>query len=678
MKILRWILLSVALPAALWASMSLSADAMPPVLTIDSLPVAATCTAATPTGRAGSAKGEALLRAAPAPSLGTEARSAGDLYQSTIELADWGGHFARYTLPAGGGVSASSTLVWDAGAILTGTAARPPTPAPERRHIYTAVVQPDGALTMTPFAWSTLSPAQQTLLNAGDLGEQRVAYLRGDRTQEGTKFRRRSSVLGDAVHSAPVYVGPVERRAAVYLGVNDGMLHAFDASSGIELFAYVPDALIAQLHHLSNSSYVHRAYVDGPASVGEATIDGSSKTILLQAMGGGAQGMFALDVSDPANFADGLGVLWEFTDRDDPLMGNVTTKPQIAKVRLRKGFYRQFAIIASGINNYADDGRASDGQGALFLLALDKPRDQGWKLNTNYYRITTPIADSTLANALSAPVLLNDSDGAIRYAYAGDLQGNLWRFDFSDSAPWSSDARTRLFVARDASGRRQPISQQPSLAYAQSPGYMVLFGTGRLIEQADRSSTSAPQSYYAILDSLQAPPDIITSRSQLTQRFLDGSDLRMEASSKGWYVDFTEPAERSISSSVLVDGAVLFNTILPGADTCSATRSRSYVLNALTGRPDDGEFTVILPSSEAITGVMLPDFTPSPLLLPQSISHSAADPQGRIRQEKRYALVRADGTGALTSSGAIAASKRVGRLSWREIANWRELHEAAK
>jgi type IV pilus assembly protein PilY1 len=87
--------------------------------------------------------------------------------------------------------------------------------------------------------------AQQALLSLeDDLGEQRVAYLRGDRSLEGMPFRRRSSILGDAVHSTPVYVDTPDHRAAIYLGANDGMLHAFDAVSGIELFAYVPDALM--------------------------------------------------------------------------------------------------------------------------------------------------------------------------------------------------------------------------------------------------------------------------------------------------------------------------------------------------------------------------------------------------------------------------------------------------
>lgn len=651
-----------------------------PSMEIDSLPVAAACKPGKP--MAGTANGPMLLRptsstpivdAPPTTPNGPPALpavSSGDLYQSTMDVSDWSGHFSRFVLPAGAaGSGGASALAWDAGAILTGSADKPPMPLPGERNIYTAVVLPSGALTMAPFTWQTLSVEQQALLNQDDsAGEQRLAYLRGDRSLEGQPFRARNSILGDSVHSNAVYAGAIDHRDAVFLGANDGMLHAFDAATGVELFAYLPDALMAQLHQLTNSTYIHRAYVDGPASIGQASISGSQKTVLISAMGGGARGVFALDVTDPRRFADGLGVLWEFTGRDDALMGNVTTMPQIIQIRERPGTLRHFAVVASGINN------EGDGKGALFLLALDKPRNAGWKLNSNYYRITTPISDDTLANALSAPVLLKNGDGALLYAYAGDLQGNLWRFDFSGKAPWPNAIGKPLFVARDAQGHRQPIAEQPLLAFAKVRGYVVLFGTGKLIEKTDRSVSLVSQSYYGIIDSLQTPQEVIPGRQQLTQRFVDGSGAPMDAQSKGWYLDFAPSGERSLHVGTLSDGALLFNTVLPGADTCSATHSRSYVLNPLSGLPDDGRFTAILPNND----VMLPDYVPMPLLLPQSVTQSPRESTGRLLQTRDTAVVRVTSAGQVAVAGSIKAARRTGRLSWREIVNWRELHEAAK
>jgi type IV pilus assembly protein PilY1 len=480
--ILRWTraLAVSAAPVLLWA-LALDAHAAAPVLEIASEPLKAACRVAAPAAEAspgtgaGSVDGASLLR----PAMPPATASAGDLFQASMSMADWGGHFARYALSARGAGSSATTMVWEAGALLTGDAARAPSPLPADRKIFTSIVRPDGRLNTVPFEWGALSTEQRRYLDsapaagvesADSLGEQRLAFLRGDRLQEGKVFRVRSSVLGDSINSKPVYVGPAPPGAAsaarpnvIYVGANDGMLHAFNAADGAELFAYVPNALVATLNGLPGPDYVHQAYVDGPAGAGEVMIAGANKTVLVSAMGGGAQGVFALDVTDPLRFADS-GALWEFTDRDDAMMGNVTTPPQIAKLRTRMmagvPVHRYFAVVASGLNNYAADGYADpSGAGALFLLALDKPRNKPWQLNDNYYRLITPITDAAQANALAAPVLAVDGTGALRYAYAGDLQGNLWRFDFSGGAPWRGavgpgEGGTPLFVARDAGGTR--------------------------------------------------------------------------------------------------------------------------------------------------------------------------------------------------------------------------------
>lgn len=699
--------------APVWLLMAMDVCAAPPVLNIASEPLTAACRSVTPGSATVSVAGPTLLVAA---------AGGGDLFQATMDIGDWSGHFERIAL-----LSASPTASWDAGAILTGDSAHAPLPLPAERRIYTSVVQADGTLSGAPFEWSSLSAAQQALLNqapptaaakpvrtADGQGELRLAYLRGDRSGEGTLFRRRGSVLGDSIHGTPVFVGPPAgaspgadyqvfrmrhkaRRQVIYLGANDGMLHAFDAGTGNELYAYVPDALMPVLNRLPSKDYVHRAYVDGPAGTADALIAGNWRTVLVSGMGGGAQGVFALDVTDPERL-DATTALWEFTDRDDPMMGNVTTSPQIAKVRMSMSggvaSYRYFAIVASGLNNYAGDGHASTaGKGALFLLALDKAGDAPWQLNSNYYRLITPIADATLANALSAPVLALDRDGALAYAYAGDLQGNLWRFDFGGPAPWKGAGKAPLFSARDASGKRQPIAQQPMLAYATGGGYMVLFGTGALIERADLLPASfSTQSFYAIHDSLAVPMDAVSGRRQLTERVLTASagvaDLlgisgrEAEPGSKGWYVDFLRSAssgERSIDSGRLLGGEVVFNTLQPGTGACGVSSSRSYALNALSGLPDG--YAVFMPSPVSISypliGAPMTAYAATPSLLLASVTRTAPDSTGQARIDKTYNLINPAAPGA-APVGSVKVKLRAGRLSWREVANWRELHEALK
>lgn len=710
-----WVL--VALLLMLLPMLAAGVHAAPPLINIGSEPLTAACRAATPAAGARMAGASLLVTASVgvAASSGPPPASAlvGDLFSATLDAGDSGGHFERSSLPPAG-VAVPGAVLWDAGAILTGAPGRPPLPASDARNLYTAIVQADGRLSGIPFSWPALSAAQQAMLDqappphsiSDGLGERRVAYLRGDRSEEGALFRRRSSVLGDSINSTPVLVGPPSgaaldagytafrernkaRRPMIYLGANDGMLHGFDAASGIERYAYLPDALMPILNRLPSPGYVHHAYVDGPASSGDVLIGGSWRTVLVSAMGGGAQGLFALDVTDPETLNE-AAALWEFTDRDDPMMGNLTTLPQIAKVLTSHGdeaaSYRYFAVASSGLNNYASDGHSSRaGKSALFLLALDKPRDAPWKLNANYYRWTTPISDSSMANVLSAPALTFDRDGALSYAYAGDLQGNLWRFDF---AGWPGVVVQALFAARDADGRRQPIAQRPVLAYAGGGGYMVLFGTGMLFDRNDLSAGGfVTQSFYGIHDSLSVPMDVVAGRRQLTERVLDASSADLfnlsgaaiAPDSKGWYVDFlrsSRTGERSIGSGVLAGGAVVFNTLLPGADKCDASRSRTYVLNALSGLPE-GRSTASIDPAAPIVGLLQPAYPTLLALVPQSSTRSAPDPTGQVVVTKNYAVANVS-AGEVAVAGAVKVRLRSGRLSWREVANWRELHEAIK
>ncbi|OEZ57593.1 neisseria PilC protein [Duganella sp. HH105] len=709
-RVLLWLLLGSLL--MLLPMLAVGVRAAPPVLALASEPLTAACRPASPGGAR--VAGASLLAVAPAVASTAPATSAGDLFGATLDAGDWGGHLERFALPAPGlALPPSAAALWDAGALLTGRAGRAPSPEPDARKVYTAVVQADGKLAGIPFSWLAMSDAQRALLDrppraatADGLGERRVAYLRGERGDEGALFRRRTSVLGDSINSTPVQVGPPSgnsldadyrafrerhksRRPVIYLGANDGMLHAFDVGNGGELYAYVPDALMSTLQRLPGVDYVHRAYVDGPAGSGDALIAGNWRTVLVSAMGGGAQGLFALDITDPEAL-DEHAVLWEFTDRDDPMMGNITTLPQVIKVRTGRGAgeatYRYFAVASSGLNNYVRDGHLSSaGKGALFLLALDKEHDAPWRLNVNYFRLVTPISEPAMANGLSAPALIADRDGALNYAYAGDLQGNLWRFDFNS---WPGAAAKALFVARDGDGKRQPVAQQPMVAYASGGGYLILFGTGSLLDRSDLAAASfTTQSFYAIHDSLSVPMDAVTGRSQLTERVLaaSGGDLlsigggTMEAGSKGWYVDFLQSArtgERSIGGGRLVGGAVVFNTLLPGADKCDASRSRSYVLQALSGLPGGLSAASVAPAAP-IVGVLQSTYSAVPSLVQQAASPGAPDPSGQVVVEKGYAVVNASAHETAVV-GSVKVRLRSGRLSWREVANWRELHEAVK
>ncbi|UQV45071.1 hypothetical protein KIV45_25680 [Janthinobacterium lividum] len=596
------------------------------------------------------------------------------------------------------------------------------------RPVYTL----DAQGSLMPLAWNRLDAAQRDAFDGGDgRGEARLEYLLGQRTHEvgqpGGFLRHRAGSLAAAPHGNLLYVGApglglpgaayglhrqalLQRRKMLYLGANDGLLHAFDARTGSEVFAYLPQALLHLAPAAASTHYSPGPLLDGAAATAEVLALGHWKTVLVSGMGGGAQGVFALDITDPARFAQD-GALWEFSDRDDKLMGNVRAPPSFARVNMdgKEGVpaYRDFAIVASGYNNHVNDGKDTTvpaSAAAIFLLALDKAPGTPWVLGSNYFRLRVPVASGggghesdgdagAMPQALGPPAVVSGADGALAYLYAGDLQGNIWRLDMAGGSPWKDgQGRKLVFVARDAQGQRQPVTQQLNVAYAPGGGYVLLFGTGKLVEAADTwPAAFLSQSFYAVHDDVRESSPT-RSRADLEQRSLgqavggvrvDGAELRYTGSDamRGWYLDFLNTAqtgERSVSSPVLAAGKVLFNTVLPGRDPCAKPVTRLYVLDVLSGFAADGTGVV---QAGAQTGRLFDGLVRAPpLALELNSTVGAATAAGRAEGRKELAVLQPGLPGAASGAGlkVVSAPLPARRLSWREVANWRELHEAAK
>jgi len=634
----------------------------------------------------------------------------GYAYETAFDPAHWSGSMKKRRIGFGAdGNAALQAIEWDAADLLQAI-------DPQARRIHT--FRTDSAPHTIPFLWERLSAAQKALLDmspvtgkSDGLGEQRLRYLRGERSLEKV-FRPRAGLLGDIVNSTPIVIGAPspgileagyqafyeqnkDRSPVVVVGANDGMLHAFDTGDGHELFAYVPQAVFAQLAQLTRPDYRHRAYVDGAIAVSEAQIDSQWKTILVAAMRGGTQGAFALDVTDASHFEQ-AGALWEFSDADDPHMGNAIGAPAVAKFHIgtRKGVpvYRYFAVVAAGLNNYVDDGTGrfdAHGRNALFLLALDKAPGEKWKAGSNYYKFLLPSADAGMANGLAEPALIKGSDGAVRYLYAGDLQGNVWRLDFSGVAPWAGATPLKpVFSATDAQGRRQPITQKPAVVFA-SDGYLLLFGTGRLLESGDlRADRFQAQSFYGVQDIAEHPGETIR-RSQLRERTLraradglleiSGRAFSYGASSRGWYLDFVDgqqTGERVLRAAEVIGNRAYFSTAMPSEDACRSIGGRTYVVDTLTGLPPDtvlsGYPTAVYPSYGPIAMPIAP-----PEIMPR-------DARGKRKIRNRIGALKDDGDASMRAkqeTGGRPGSEQIttaGRLSWRELVNWNDARKTPK
>ena len=604
----------------------------------------------------------------------TSLQTGSTIYQARFNANEWSGQVLAFGVDTAGAISTNPS--WDAGQVLNGQNFN------TGRVVLTYNTDPavrDGV----PFRWPANPASPQaaeiplTLVNflntapttgvSDGRGQQRLDYLRGDASQEGatvSSFRQRpTSRLGDIINSNPNFVGSpnagigdasyaqfrvdhLARPAMIYVGGNDGMLHGFRAADGQELLAYVPSKAHSNLNLLTARTYTHRYFVDGSPQVGDAYLDSAWRTVLVGGLGAGGQGLYALDITDPAQFTEANAantVLWEFTDADDPDFGYVMGYPAIRK--MANG--RWAAIVSGGYNNSEVLGgesactdstakapagctTSSTGSGYLYVIFLEGPTgaNRTWIEGTDYVKIRAPLASDSpgTPNGLSEPFVADvNADGVVDYAYAGDLRGHLWKFDLRSSVPasWTSSTnRAMLFTARDALGNQQPITARPEgTLHPSGKGFMIAFGTGKYLEPSDPHGPYLDQAFYGIWDkddgATVSVQTTVTGTSQLRQQTITDAtvgtatyravsnnslDWSQDTSPPtaddsptrhmGWYMTFpnaTTTGERSVFHPILTSGRLIFTTLLPSTQACLfGGTSFLMVIDPTTGARIDG------------------------------------------------------------------------------------------
>ncbi len=400
------------------------------------------------------------------------------LFRTEYEKEFFSGNLFAYPVDANGNVNTASEW-WSGGAQVHIDAQNFDT----GRMI--ATMKDDG--TAIPFRWANLSATQQGYLTSSTI----LDFLRGDRSQEipnaGKTLRQRKSALGDIVHSRPYYISDATN-PTIFVGANDGMLHAFDASNsgGDERWAYVPSMLLNKMKNLAANPYVRDYFVDGQINIANITSSGS-KRVLVGALGGGGKGLYALDITGSAGLtastesAVASKVLWEITPTKvnyvNPVAANAYVNlgytygtPTIAKVSGADA-----VIIGNGYN----DNSGGDYQAYLYVInPYTGQRISAIKAGTS--------GTAASPNGLSTPVAVDSNgDGSIDLVYAGDLNGTMWKFDLATSTA------TVLLTTSPA----QPITSTPGVALHPSGGYMVNFVTGAMFTSTDESSTAVHYAY---------------------------------------------------------------------------------------------------------------------------------------------------------------------------------------
>lgn len=517
----------------------------------------------------------------------------------------------------------------------------------------------------------------------------RIQYLLGD-DSHADLYRDRNSRLGAIVNSEPLYVtypsggyydswpqnspekaatdngnsysqfvrDHQDREGTVYVGANDGMLHAFSApapencdadgtncnygNGGKERWAFVPRAVYANLGNLTDADFKYRPTVDATPVSRDVFFDDADKwkSVLIGGVGIGGRGVYALDITNPTTFTQS-NVLWEL-DADAKLddcetnsgacdasdLGYTDSRPNIG--RLANG--KWVALIPNGYfpdctqpdtpTHEAENGNKN----MCKAIAADAPWDANDKPYSALFvvdiesgdvlaelKTPTDISDVTSYGLGSVVLGDYDNDQIDDVAYAGDLAGNLWRFDFSsdDPANWGV---TLAYKGKSNNGHQglQPITSLPRLFPDPATNrFMVVFGTGKYLAAGDNTADIPTQSVYGIRDTLDNSGDPVTATHSdlqvqtLTQEKITTGDLKgatarkltnnnLSSTQLGWYIDLDagNRGERVLANpgAIFASNTAVIQTLIPDSNNyCSPSNSGAAMfIDASTGGSGNG------------------------------------------------------------------------------------------
>jgi len=459
----------------------------------------------------------------------SETESQDLLYRGKFLPSTWAGYLEAFELPYVSGEAPA----WEAGDLLSQR-------SPDTRTIFTSV-----GGTSYNFTSSSASDLRAAMGVASDaIASDVIEWTRG-KDVAGYRDRPGNWILGDIVDSAPVPVGAPssyylndgylafrdaneDRARVIYVGANDGMVHAFTADTGDELWAYIPSNQLDRLPDIASTGYCHEFSVNGTPRAVDCYVGGAWKTILVGGEKQGGNAYYAIDVTDGSN----PKFLWENS------ISEVTASYSQVEVARLKASGKYVGFVGSGLRS----------TGETYCVGFDMAN--GSKL------WAVSLGDNNRNNMATAGTAVDlDFDGYDDVMYMGDLDGNLWAIDLTQTTP----TKSLLF---NTGG--QAIQAQPIVTVDTDNSVLVYFGTGKYVDNSDPTDNT-PQTFYCVIDKHDGST---VSKSDMVDQT---TTIKSVLGKKGYYIDLANmTGERVIEPAALVNGVVYFTSFAPNTASCTA------------------------------------------------------------------------------------------------------------
>ena len=470
----------------------------------------------------------------------------------------------------------------------------------------------------------------RTLNDSGTIRSSRIGDILGSQPEVLSKASYGYSALPDSMggNTYETFLSGVKqsRQQLVIVGSNNGMIHAFNAQTGDEVWALIPNSALtdnidtdgsrvdnsrATFADLVRPSYDHRYFVDGSPRQGDVYVGGGWKTYLAVPMGAGGRSVVVLDVTNSTS-----PVLVKEIKHND--IGYGVDRPRIAPLNNEKW------AVAFGNGYNSNDHRSR-------LIVQDFSKNDPDVISVGSAGDGTTDSPNGMAGGVA--LADDDFDGLADAIYAGDYKGNLWKFPVTDSAV--SSVSTPLFQARTSGGAVQQITAGVDVIAHHQMGQIVYFGTGRYMVNADRALPVNPavETFYGVWDKGWSAPGTATApsspvlRSSLTAQTMSeelsssGTLIRTTSANtidwttkSGWLLDLvptnssgvaTAQGERFVGVPTVALGQVIFTTFRPNSDSDVCASSGVNYLNALDATTGAGFLSH--GSNAQVGSIRLPD-----------------------------------------------------------------------